>query len=801
MLVVTGQVRAAAVSANWLGGSGNWSDPAKWSSAPLFPDNGNGGCTFDVTLGTTGGAYTVTTSGTVTVQKFTMQGYALGGGTIIANDMMTLTGGTLGSDSVLYANGGLTLRNDYGLVLVGTLVNGGHAIFDGLVAGKPNIACGDINNQPVIENLPGASFDFQKDGGLAHTWSIGTFYNEGTILKSGGTGTSTLDLYVRGSGSILVQRGTLALTAGALVTGPISIDGGATLKVSPGDHEFMCDPGATVTGAGGLDASGGSFWDVVHLGGPSRIQQGSLFNAATQFDSQVDLNDAVFNALTVFNGPVGISGSYFLGSYHGGVHGSGDMTFAGTVSLHNCAGLWGTGLATVLPGGCLQLGGTPSNAYYLGWRLDLYGRAALSDGSVLIGDSSILNIMDGAVFEATADGGFGGPVGTSTAHGYINNRGTFLKSGGIGQTAIDGHWAFDNQGMVTVSSGTVSIGNAVQLMGNTLTGGTWYVSGSGKLTLSGSGGSDIVTNQAEITLDGAAAVFSNLTYLEENQGGLSLLGGQRFVTSGGLTNAGTLRIGADSFLYVTAPYMQTGGLAAVQGELHAAGMLLLGGRVEGTGKLYSILTMAGATLAPGGTNAGVLTATQAHWVRGTVEIDVTGQGGQAGTDYDRLALWGLAEGLDTVDLKVTIGPGLNLSGQVLTILTTASDLRGGHFASVAFGGGYGDVTFGDGFVTISRFSVLGDANRDGIVDQADYTSWYNNYGAAGATWAQGDFTGDKLVDQADYTIWYNNYGAGGGSAPEPATLLLLAMGALVVPRRREHGRSRGNLSGKSPIAM
>ena len=42
----------------------------------------------------------------------------------------------------------------------------------------------------------------------------------------------------------------------------------------------------------------------------------------------------------------------------------------------------------------------------------------------------------------------------------------------------------------------------------------------------------------------------------------------------------------------------------------------------------------------------------------------------------------------------------------------------------------------------------GDANLDGIVDQADYTAWYNSYGAAGG-WVGGDFTSDGLVDQAD----------------------------------------------------
>ena len=82
--------------------------------------------------------------------------------------------------------------------------------------------------------------------------------------------------------------------------------------------------------------------------------------------------------------------------------------------------------------------------------------------------------------------------------------------------------------------------------------------------------------------------------------------------------------------------------------------------------------------------------------------------------------------------------------------------------------------------------LSGDANMDGIVDQADYTRWYNNYGSI-AGWTSGDFTGDRLVDQADYTVWYNNYGAGGAGVPEPATLALLGVGALAVLRRRARG--------------
>ncbi len=60
--------------------------------------------------------------------------------------------------------------------------------------------------------------------------------------------------------------------------------------------------------------------------------------------------------------------------------------------------------------------------------------------------------------------------------------------------------------------------------------------------------------------------------------------------------------------------------------------------------------------------------------------------------------------------------------------------------------------------------------------------WADNYGATGATWSMGDFNGNGTVTEADYTIWADNYGATAG-VPEPATMLLLLGGALVLRRR------------------
>jgi hypothetical protein len=63
---------------------------------------------------------------------------------------------------------------------------------------------------------------------------------------------------------------------------------------------------------------------------------------------------------------------------------------------------------------------------------------------------------------------------------------------------------------------------------------------------------------------------------------------------------------------------------------------------------------------------------------------------------------------------------------------------------------------------VSCFAVTwqGDANRDGVVDAADYITLNRNFGSAGgATWERGDFTGDGKTDYADLLWLMTNFGS------------------------------------------
>ena len=90
--------------------------------------------------------------------------------------------------------------------------------------------------------------------------------------------------------------------------------------------------------------------------------------------------------------------------------------------------------------------------------------------------------------------------------------------------------------------------------------------------------------------------------------------------------------------------------------------------------------------------------------------------------------------------------------------------------------------------------MLGDADCDGDVDAFDYVALKRNVGKTGAVWEEGDFNGDGDVDRGDFVCLRAHFGdrvpgASGAFIPEPGALAMLAVGGLVIVRRK---RGRGN---------
>ena len=82
----------------------------------------------------------------------------------------------------------------------------------------------------------------------------------------------------------------------------------------------------------------------------------------------------------------------------------------------------------------------------------------------------------------------------------------------------------------------------------------------------------------------------------------------------------------------------------------------------------------------------------------------------------------------------------------------------------------------------------GDFDGDGDIDGNDLLIWQNNFPRTDGAAISfiGDATGDGNVDGDDFLIWQNSfpYPAVLSKTPEPASLGLLALGALLMLRRR-----------------
>ncbi|TWT47768.1 hypothetical protein [Botrimarina hoheduenensis] len=96
-----------------------------------------------------------------------------------------------------------------------------------------------------------------------------------------------------------------------------------------------------------------------------------------------------------------------------------------------------------------------------------------------------------------------------------------------------------------------------------------------------------------------------------------------------------------------------------------------------------------------------------------------------------------------------------------------------------------------GYEVLPNFAaepLAADFNLDAVVDLADYTIWRDSYGSTEQLAADAD--GSGTVDEADYLVWVAEYGrqapptAMSFATPEPASLMIAAVGALSLRQRR-----------------
>ncbi|HUS92835.1 MAG TPA: PEP-CTERM sorting domain-containing protein, partial [Phycisphaerae bacterium] len=143
-----------------------------------------------------------------------------------------------------------------------------------------------------------------------------------------------------------------------------------------------------------------------------------------------------------------------------------------------------------------------------------------------------------------------------------------------------------------------------------------------------------------------------------------------------------------------------------------------------------------------------------------------------------------------IDANGSVDVGYSLRIHEAELADVLADVGTGAIGSSTLAGHEDEwklVALADGDGVLLQVSLYGDSNFDGKVDAGDFAVLEAEFGLAG-DWRHGDFNDDSIVDHLDYLIWKEfagrSYDGPGSTIPEPATLVLLAVGAAGVLARR-----------------
>jgi hypothetical protein len=226
----------------------------------------------------------------------------------------------------------------------------------------------------------------------------------------------------------------------------------------------------------------------------------------------------------------------------------------------------------------------------------------------------------------TINGNSSGNTLIVSASGGVANTGTLEASGG-GLLNVTSSLTSNSGTLEAASGGTLTVTQYLpNFSGNTLTGGTYIVNGTGaastlKLNLNYfNAGGEIVNNAATIVLNGSNA---NVNFVDSNghsvlnyngvglaanstsSSSLTIEGGYNLTTPGNFANAGSVTVGNSSTLQVGSTtgntYTQSGGSLLVNGTLKvgstgASTATINGGTVSGTGQIQGSVVNTGGTI-------------------------------------------------------------------------------------------------------------------------------------------------------------------------------------------------------------
>jgi autotransporter-associated beta strand protein len=700
-----------------------------------------------------------------------------GGGTLTLSGTNTYTGATTISDGAVSVGADGNLGNANALVFDGgTLQVTGTAL--------TSYAAGMIGSHSVTQNS-GKNIGLDiADAGNTFTVSQALTQGAGGLIKTG-AGKLILSGNNTYAGGTMIRGGTLVLSG----SGTLGVGGALTM-------------GGGQLDLGGLSRTVGSVYIGAAAGSGDTIGNGSI--TGTSYAVSTAAGNAVVSANLLGSGGLTKSGAGTLTL-------SGNNTYTGTTTV---------GAGTLALSGAGTLGGGANALTMSGGSLDL-GTLSRTVGAVSItaaagsGDTIVNGSLTGTSYAAS--NGSGNAIVSAILSGSAG-----LTKSGNGALILSGNNTY--AGGTTVSVGALNINAQGTSSGNSAIGtGTLTIS-AGTIDNTSGGAITLGTNNA-VTI-GGNFTFGGTNALNVGAGAASITGsrtitlnGNNPLTFGAVTNtqnaATTLTVtngtgtGGSTVLNLGS-YALTGGsnTAVRTTTITGTGNVTITGAVT-NGQAYNnaltksgtgTLVLAGANTYTGNTTVSAGTLMLADNASLTFIIGASGTSNKitgggtlllAGDFNFNLTSAGTTLGNSWTIVDVDpLGETFENAFAVTSTLGIFTPNPGGDkwtklipLSSNAY-----EFTESTGTLKVVEGLVPGDTNGDFVVDAADFITLKKNFGAGGGGGAAvGNFDKTGTVNWADLSILMNNMGtrvAAPSTTPEPATLGLLAIGALAIIRRR-----------------
>jgi hypothetical protein len=602
----------------------------------------------------------------------------------------------LGTNGVL-SNGSFTWSGNIPSGSAVTVAANGVLVFSGNVtisggvtnAGMVRLASGNLQlsgcsgGAPQLVNLPGALVDIQADVSIDQSCSDAAFLNLGTVRKSGGLGTSTINPGFNNYGLLDVQTGTISLNNGGSGNGVFAAQPGATLKFA---SSYTANSGSLFTGDGTNLLSSGTF---------------------------------------TLNGLVSGSHAVLAGASLAGTNG----VIAGVMTWTSGWIASGSTL-TVATNGVLLLAGNNGNDYYLYGALTNAGTIRLVSGNLeLCCSPGYLLNLPGALVDLAGDTSVDRGCGSE----LLVNLGTVRKSGGTGASTI--YPVFNNFGLLDVQSGTLNLsgggsggsGAVFQAeVGATLRVPNSYAANSGsQFTGVGTNLFSAGTFTLNGLVNGSNAVLAGAALAGTN----GVIAGVMTWTSGSIATGSTLTIATNGLLLLAG---KNGSDYYLQGALTNAGTIRL---VSGNLELYCspgyLLNLPGAMV----DLAGDVSFDRGCGTELFVNLGTVRKSGGTGTSainpvFNNLGLLDVQSGIVNLNGNYTLAGGALNFG--LTSLTNFGRIR--LSGSPAVLAGTLGANLNNGYLPNvgAAFPLLSYSSASGVFANLNLpggTAWQTNYGS------------------------------------------------------------------------